>query len=267
MKHVKIQGGLGNQLFGLAFAHSVKRLSGGPVALDVSGFPRDPYGRRFETREIAVAFGPFANSHSVLGHPGPLGAVGRRLAITGVRGVGPAPPDAAALRRLVKAGGYFDGAWQSPAYFAEAEIVRRCVRDFLRARGGTAPRHDVVIHLRTYKEELQPERRTIPAARYFADSLALIDRELGRAATAVLISDDPGSALERLAAIGRPFHLSDNSNVFADAALMLNARSLILSNSSFSWWGGFCSDASVITYPRRGDLYHYPAPAQTFTCL
>ena len=50
-------------------------------------------------------------------------------------------------------------------------------------------------------------------------------------------------------------------------ALMLRARALILTNSTFSWWGGYCGHADRVLYPPRGALFHYAAPAARFEVI
>ena len=57
MKTVKIQGGVGNQLFGLAFAHSLAELSDERVALDIAGYDGDRYGHRFLVANLAQSLG------------------------------------------------------------------------------------------------------------------------------------------------------------------------------------------------------------------
>ena len=55
MKTVKMQGGIGNQLFCLAFARSVTRLSREPVAIDLASFSTDRYGHAFALEDLAAA--------------------------------------------------------------------------------------------------------------------------------------------------------------------------------------------------------------------
>ena len=57
MKIIKCQGGLGNQLFGLAFAHAVSALTGEPTGLDTASFAGYRYGHRFAVGDLAVALG------------------------------------------------------------------------------------------------------------------------------------------------------------------------------------------------------------------
>lgn len=234
MRTVRLRGGLGNQLFGLAFAHSLLSLTGARVRIDASGFGRDRYGRTFLTADLAADLGLDVDTRFRLPFPGRVAE-------------GPAPRD---VKDLVRRGRYFDGYWQDEAYIAEPGIVRTRVRAFLDARGGETPAHDIVVHHRGYPEEISPARRLGPPSDYLARALDLVQTRQGRTTDIVHVSDDPPGA-----------------DPFLDMALMLNARALILANSSFSWWAGYCGDAAMAVYPERAGAFHYPQPAARFTVL
>lgn len=231
MRTVRLRGGLGNQMFGLAFAHSLGHLTGAPVAIDVSGFSRDRHRRAFMTADLAADLGLSVGS-------------GRPPLFSGRVRESRAPVDIAALARL---GHYFDGYWHDEDYIADPVTIRARTRAFLDVRGGRAAAHDIVIHHRAYREEPFPARRRGPSPDYVARAIDLIERRQGATADIVSVSDDPPGA-----------------DPFADMTLMLNARALILANSSFSWWAGYCGDATTVTYPERGGAFHYPAPAARF---
>jgi hypothetical protein len=113
-----------------------------------------------------------------------------------------------------------------------------------------ADAHDIVIHHRAYREETVPARRRGPSPDYVARATDLIERRHGRTRDIVVISDaTPGA------------------DPFADIAVLLKARALILANSSFSWWAGYCGDATTVAYPARNGAFHYPAPAQRFVVV
>jgi hypothetical protein len=82
-----------------------------------------------------------------------------------------------------------------------------------------------------------------------------------------LISDRPESARRMLESFGAQVRIYDSGSAYGDFSAMVHARNLILTNSSFSWWGGFCSEAETVLYPRNDGFFHYPAPARRFKCL
>ncbi len=266
MKAIRIRGGLGNQLFGLAFAHSVATLAGGPVALDVSGFARDRYGNAFMLDDLAARLGFQIGRHPIFGSR-LVGAAMGALAGTFWVGEAATPPDREGLTAMARRGRYFDGYWQNEAYIAEPQGVREALRTFLEERGGPTERHDILIHYRTYADEIRPERRGTPGADYFEHAIERVEATGGVAADIGLVSDNLDLAMQRLGAAARRVTPLAGGGVFGDMALMLKARSLILGNSSFSWWGGFCGDAEYVIFPRRDGVYHYPAPASRFILI
>lgn len=266
MKIVKIQGGLGNQLFGLAFAHSIATLTAERVRLDVGGFSRDRYGHRFMLGDLAAGLGLDLTRPPILSRRFVGAAMGALPSGPWIR-EGAAPGDLKALQAIARRGVYFDGYWQNEAYIARPETIRAAVRDFLEARGGPAASHQVVIHYRTYEDEIRPERRGAADAGYVQRAIEAIEASGGGADDIALVSDRPDVAMERLGAVARRVTPVGGGDAFGDMALLLAADSLILGNSSFSWWAGFCGGADVVVYPRRGDFHHYPAPADRFTVI
>jgi hypothetical protein len=224
MKCVKMQGGLGNQLFCLAFAHSVSGLTGEPVGLDVSSYRNELNGREFEVEALARRLGDFPIVRTpVLGHR-ILGELAARLAVFGAAKEGQPPSSSDGLSQLV-------------------------------------------VHFRTHKQEKNPRRKGIPQTDYYRRAIEEREARLGSVERIVLISDDTGLAMECLRPLGRQIVVPGSGDAYHDAVLMLRARSLVLTNSSFSWWGGYCSSAAFVAYPTKGDLYHYSVPATTFHCL
>ncbi len=246
MRTVELRGGLGNQLFGLAFAHSIRELAGeAGVALPTTA------RRDFDVAGLARHLGLRVRENDD-------GRPGRAMLVR----EGRPPASAADLRRLIDKGERFRGYWQHPAFIAAPEALRREVTAALRAWCGRAPARQLAIHYRAYADEPIPWRRGVPPPAYFQRARALT------AATtpAALVSDRPRLARRRLASL-----LGDMTVVGGSAAdhmaVLLNAEILVLSNSSFSWWAGFCGAATRVFYPRRHACFHYPAPAPGFTVL
>jgi hypothetical protein len=267
VKTVKIQGGLGNQLFGLAFARSVAIVAQQPVALDLSSYGHEPYGRRFELADFARSLGALVPAHRVLTGSRATRAAARLLPIPGFFRERRRAPSEAALRALIARNAFFSGYWQDEAYMLEAERLRGQIRRLFETEGPRAPAGLVAIHYRTYKEERRRRARRTPSARFFADALERIEAEIGQVREVVLVSDDVALARRRLGDLGRPIVEVVQEGAWADLALMARARALVLTNSSFSWWGGFCSDARLVIYPRSDGYVHYPRPSTRFVVL
>ena len=267
MKTVKMQGGIGNQLFCLAFAHSVARLSEEPVAIDLAAFGSSRYGHAFDLEDLAIDLGDIRfGSCGWLGSR-PTTALMRAAPLPGYVSEGEPPADVAALAALIGRGRYFNGYWQNEAYIARPEQFAARARELVLRRGGAVPRRDVVIHFRTYREEVRAKARRTAGGDYVRAALSRIEARLGQAAEVCLVSDDPGRALLALGDLGREITVVTGAGPWADLALLMRAGALVLTNSSFSWWGGFCGEAAVAVYPRADGFFHYPIPAARFTCV
>ncbi len=261
MKTVKMQGGLGNQLFCLGFADTVARLSGGRVAVDVASYDADRYGHGFDLAPLAQRLGMPLTRRAVLASRPATAAM--RLFSFGAYVTEPtAPPLPHVLADLVRRGRYFNGYWQDEGYLSEA--FRAVASDYLLEQGGPGPSRGVVIHCRTYKEEVRPERRAIPSREWFVRALERLADAGADVGDIALISDDPSLALAHIGDVGRPIDVVTGGTAWTDMALMLRARALILTNSSFSWWGGWCGAADHICYPPPDGLFHYARPAARF---
>ncbi len=266
MKTVKMQGGLGNQLFCFALAHSIAALTGEPVALDLAAYESDRYGAGFVLQPLARSVEFTLTRHPWLGSRSATAAL-RLLAPPGYVSERSASVDPAALAQLLRKGRYFNGYWQNEAFIADPVGLKRQIRAFLLERTGEATAYPLVVHCRTYKEEIHQRRRAGPDETFFRRALAFLQVEDLAPDQIVLISDDPALALGRLGALGGRVSVLPSQGAWSDMALMLRADRLILSNSSFSWWGGFCGDARAMIYPARDGLFHYPNPAGAFTVI
>ncbi len=261
-----MQGGLGNQLFCLAFARSLRLLTGDPVALDLSSYGADRFGNAFVLGDLARQIdGLVPDRQPMLGNRF-SSALLRSLPfpIPGYLAETPESLSDTSLASLALHRGYFDGYWQDEAYIHGPEAFAVLVRDFLLSRSRSRPDPAVALHYRTYKEENHSVRSRAPGRDYFVRAIETLESASGPISLIDLISDDPALALERIGDIGRQVVPVVGGGAFDDMALILGARALILTNSSFSWWGGFCGVAETIVYPQRRRLFHYPIPAGRF---
>jgi hypothetical protein len=263
MKIVRVQGGLGNQLFCLAFARSVALLTGAPVGLDVASYGADPYGRCFNLADLARDLGLF----EVVGDPWrssrPRRLLGRLIRTKGYVVEAEAPASPSALEALARLGVYFDGYWQNEAFILDLEGFRAAFRREIARRAAPAAVLPTVIHYRTYWEERLARARSVPRPDFFRQALERIADDPS-SGDVFLVSDNPELALARLGDVGAPIQALSGGTPWDDMARIIAARNLILTNSSFSWWGGVCADTARIFYPANQGFAHYPRPAARF---
>jgi hypothetical protein len=269
VRTVRLRGGLGNQLFGLAFARSLRILTGEPIGLDLSSYAGYRFSHRYALAPLAERIdGLVERDAPFVGHR-VTSALLLRLhwPVPGYVPEPRHPVDAGVMLRLARRRGCFDGYWQNEAYILDPQSLTALVRAFVDARSAPPGPVGVVLHYRTYAEENHPVFSRTPNRDYFLDAIARTEAAIGPIGRIELLSDDPDVALGRLGDLGREIAPVSGGGPLDDLRRIMSARALILTNSSFSWWGAFCGRAEVVAYPRRGDLFHYPEPAARFECL
>lgn len=146
----------------------------------------------------------------------------------------------------------YNGFFQSAVYFNKRDAVFKIRKKYRTLFEKQYPefRHGedyIVVHIRLgdYKEfgndRLGGKGMTLPLA-YYYEALREADPEMNK--KVFVISDDPASARKYFLP-GRKISYAENSAII-DLQLMIHAQTLILSCSSFSWWGAWLNN-----HPRR----------------
>ncbi len=263
-----MQGGLGNQLFCLAFARSLRLITGDPIGIDLTSYKGYRFGHRYALRDLAARIDGIAHRDTpLIGHRLVSAALRTpRWPIPGFVREPIRPVDADTFLRLSRRRGYFDGYWQDEGYILDPAPFIALVRDFVAERSSPPGPIDVALHFRTYAKENHPVFSRTPGRDYFIRAIARIEADLGPVSRILLLSDNPDLAIRRIGDIGPRLEPAAGGGAFDDLRGLIEARALILTNSSFSWWGAYCGQARIVTYPPRGDLFHYPLPAASFVC-
>jgi len=240
MIHVRLAGGLGNQLFQLAAACALRGAAHRPVTLGTAALGR--YQVRREPMLAAVMALPATVRMDAAGsHMAQLAhrlRLGRFLPVWGVSDRN----FARALRSAGRSGpilldGYFQSGWNT----AQFEVVRQLMRGWLHDEPGIRPADaDCVMHVRggdfltsphTHVLEVDYYRRAIDALResHGVRTVQVLTDDLPYAAT---VCDTIGPQLPgvRLALPHQP------GSMRGDFTQLRTARSRVLGNSTFCWW-------------------------------
>ncbi|MCC6212386.1 MAG: alpha-1,2-fucosyltransferase [Burkholderiales bacterium] len=274
---VRLQDGLGNQLFQYALGQSLAARLGTALEFDLSWYenPVDPAQKRsLALREFAVR-GTFSSADSYARYwlrPGMTGRLRwqieqRLLPIPMRRFVEQKPSDF--LRRgkmfdpavlRVRPGTYLSGWWISPLYFASAEVALR--RDLALRSVPTAAaqrwcdairaRNAVAVHVRRGDYLKHPEIGTLDAA-YYARAFRAI-RERVTDPSFFVFSDDVPAARALLRETATPFEvveLEPEASPAQDLMVMAACRHFVIANSTFSWWGAWLAQgpARIVIAP------------------
>jgi hypothetical protein len=272
--HVRIKGGLGNQMFQYAAGLALARHHGCTLKLDLTYCTRDPL------RNYA------------------LDGFGVEAAVSSPREVAAFAVDQAWRRRIGRLAGrrdlflpealyvephfhfderffdreppvFLDGYWQSERYFGrvEDEIRATFARPASPSRAYEEMRHEVEaagnavsVHVRrgdyvTGKAAGKMAGSCTPG--YYARAVALMAR-LVPGATFFVFSDEPEEAGRMLAFADPVVVAGPGDRPAEDMALMAACRHHIIANSSFSWWGAWLdpSPKKTVIAPR---LWFAPA--------
>jgi len=103
----------------------------------------------------------------------------------------------------------------------------------------------IVLHVRLGDYKQHSNSFGLLSEKYYFDAVLRL-KELGIQGPIWLISDDPLSAVKKLQSIGISRFEFPELNPLEVLSLMSNAKALVISNSSFSWWAGSLADQKTI---------------------
>jgi hypothetical protein len=269
---VRIQGGLGNQLFCYAAARRLALVNDAELVLDnVTGFARDrAYKRSYQLHHLSIPCRIATRAERME----PFERVRRKA----LRELSRALPfgwrpylaqdgdafDPRLLERRVCGLLYLDGLWQSEDYFKDVESQ---IRSDLAIEPPTDPvncemedriasTNAVALHVRWFDAPGSREVLNAPE-RYYRDAIAKL-RE--HDAHFFIFSDRPKEARDRLGLDERHAtviaHNRGDAQAYADLYLMAKCRHFITANSTFSWWGAWLASnpTKQVIVPRVGGV-------------
>ena len=270
---VKIQGGLGNQLFCYAFSLYVQKLTGKPVQLDVhSGFKNYFFEHSLSLEKMGLDFN--LADHKVLENS--LKIVDSRLKRNVERRLNKLPLykpkyvserthlryDPTIAKRLSKHT-YFEGYWQSYQYTdpVRQEIIdqlinfedEKLVKPELLAE--IREHSTVSIHIRyphafvgkRVSKSVQ-KRFNILSSEYYLAAIQKIKEKVSKPKF-IIFSDNFDYAKELLPNDDDIVLMNQGYSDYVDILLMSQCENQIIANSTFSWWGAYLNtnpDKTVI---------------------
>jgi len=247
---VKLQGGIGNQVFQWCFGEAMAAGSGLNVSYLVDAFATDPYGRKNIINSLFPASSLHVQSDVATGQSRLLGESmlnGSILTPLGLHKM---------LRSQQVDVCILDGYWQDNAYVnvdclkrlraamstlaASSESTRfaHCAQQLAQCQMPVAMhvrRHDYRHH------GICRESYYIDCARWFCQQ--------NPNASVLVFSDEPNYTGHFLRAAGIAHQLIYSGDDLLDLYLMSRCRMHIIANSSFSWWGARLALSERTIYP------------------
>ncbi len=251
---VRIQGGLGNQLFQYALARSLSQRTGQPFKLDFTSYGHDelrkpglrsfraslPVAGRLEISRLKYGLGEHF-----------LAKLMRREPTKGVAFIQEKTHSYDASILSLKDPAYLDGYWQSEKYFHDfGDLIRSEL--VLREGLPEASRkweekirdcESISIHVRRGDYVANPANHSIFSVcspGYYFRSAELVASSFPNARF-FLFSDDPNWVRENLVPKlgGKAEVMAVSADPAQDMYLMSRCRHNIIANSSFSWWAAW----------------------------
>jgi len=260
---VTVRGGLGNQLFQYAFAWALKRRTDGEVVLNTRHY-RLPNARSLELVSLRLKL-PLSDERRPTrldSRPArwllrrfPEGA-GNLLNVYSDPGVGRYREEYLGEPRR-----YYHGYWQSPRYFDQYREELRPQFEFKqpvdvrtklrRVRPDWAEFLAVHVRRGDYLSPAGQALHGVPPLAYFHDSLERLRTGLNQKNT-VFVTDDPEWLRSESGLLDADSVLAADflDGALEEFALLREARGLVMSNSTFSWWAAYLGDPEVTIVPR-----------------
>jgi hypothetical protein len=249
---VRLQSGLGNQLFQYAFGRAVAERTRTKLRFDLSYFGLEPHRGYalgdFHIRATLHVAEPRTEAE-YRERDAEAEFVMRRFKARILRENG-LDFDPGAIGRATK-NTYLAGYWQAEGYFAEvAELIRKELtpRPTERIRRGLAQiagaRCAVAVHVRRGDLVENPDMTAkfgVTGAEFFAPAAEEMLREHPTAEFFVF-SDDPEWCARELRLPGPTTLMSGGNAPFEDLALIASCDHAIISSSTFGWWGAWLGE-------------------------
>lgn len=238
---VFLKGGVGNQLFQIANGLSFADALAACLEFDLSFFNADPYKRRPVLRtlfpDLRLLSRPISRDRTIF----------IREKALEERELFPIATDLKPGQSI-----YLDGYWQDlaviPSYF-RAMLIKRLISC---VDGAT---------LRTYEQVRgQPDSIGIHLRRtdYAHHGLVKLDfyrslvskiRKLKPMPSVYIFSEEPNFAEYFFAGLSPKVLISVGRPPVDDLLLLSACKTVVMANSTFSWWGAYLSDAKTVFYP------------------
>jgi len=277
---VRLDGGLGNQLFQYAAGRAVALKTGRTLLLDPSPIPRRPHGRSYELHAFAIEerfIHPLELAAFRAAESPRLPAFARRAArwlsprkwtLLRDPGDGFDPALFTAPGNLV-----LEGQWQSSEYAREAAPQLRreftvkspLPRQLEPVAAAIRDSQSIALHVRRGDYVTDPTVNTVhgvqPADYYNAAARIIAERVASPAF--FVLSEDLDWAEANLVLPGKPWFVRESAGLppHEDHRLMAGCRHFIIANSTYSWWAAWLgADPEKIVIAPRQWFANGPAP-------
>jgi len=254
----RIKGGLGNQLFQLAFAFKFSSLNNLPIIFDASSYLRDKFGRRLLINQLDPELKFISNDFI------------QKLKLKNNYYINESDFDLknrdinslVVNKNLLSQKEYIilNGYWQDSRIIDKniSKYIKISILNYLKASNAkeifdiiSDTKNAIAIHIRrsdyahhglvdenVYLDFAEQILTKIPDGKIF------------------IFSDEPNYANYLFSKERIPIRVVNSGNEIIDLALMSLCKIFMIANSSFSFWGAFLSDYTNVFYPEPWSHIH-----------
>lgn len=250
---IRLQGGLGNQMFQYAFGRALSKRSGMDLYFDPS--PLNPQKNRGYQLNSFTLSALMADSKKIIGVITPHFTFRKKL--WKALKIPFKYADSHILEKdfpyneniaAIKTSAYFDGYWQTEKYFSDCVGVIK--QDFTFAEEDSLQKHDlyseiinsnsVSIHVRRGDYVNNPKykkRLYVCKLQYYKNAISYL-RERFENLKFYIASDDHKWVMDNFS-LSQNAKLIESKNAISDFYILSRCKHNIISNSSFSWWAAW----------------------------
>jgi hypothetical protein len=159
---------------------------------------------------------------------------------------------------LISSNGFLvlDGYWQKSFFINNQEsFIRNLLKSKYKDQFLDNPTTDIVIHIRRGDQatKFSESIYTILNLDYYNNAFKLVSRFCEENAKIIICSDDIDWCIKNIREIdGRTdLYYSRSKSMIDDFFLMYNSSFLISSNSTFSWWAGYVGNSKKMIIPKN----------------
>ena len=261
---ITLAGGLGNQLFQLSAGIYLEEKFGRKVIYDISNLTREAkaeignYTRKFEIKELVLDSQAIKSRYPFRADY-PVRYIRRILNPSSV---------------IIETDSNFDALDQVNGkttsiygYFQRASIVEESW-PFLKSKLEKSPKFSslvdsekvdrIAIHLRFGDYSDDPRTKSVhglTSTKYFEQAINLLRSSESLDVPILVITDDHNQAADFISRLSYSsnMNITSNPNPLDDLAEICRSSHVVITNSTFSWWGGWVANkvhSSKVIYPR-----------------
>lgn len=255
---VKLQGGIGNQLFQLGLGDYLAQSSGHPVAYLIDAFAEDPYRRK----NIVPRLFPEAPLVQLSDIAGPDCRILQESTLNGHL-------SAANLQHTLRTQCVLhcilDGYWQDRSYINDTFVnqIRSRLYTHTRKTASEATlsliariqcaKNPVAVHVRRHDYK----HHGICQENYYIDTLRWTMEQVAHSEV-IVFSDEPNYTGHFLRQAGIAHQMVATGDDLLDLYLMSHCKMHVIANSTYSWWGAQLAGNRLVFYPLPWSAVHKP---------